>query len=310
MTLHSQTEAPASRASAFAWIAGAYLVALVVAAGSLPFAPDPDLIPRTLWADVWATIAIFAFSFAFNNTSFYDAYWSVIPPVLVAYWAFHPQVGADPSTARIALSLGLMTVWAVRLTYNWGRGWTGLDHQDWRYSDFQEKYPAYLYWPLSLFGLHMLPTLQVFLGCIPLYYVTAASSRPLGWLDALAVAVTCMGIYFETVADKQLREFVSGPKKPGETLQTGLWRYSRHPNYFGEISFWWGMALFGLAAAPDAWFWCLAGAVAMTALFAFASLPLMEKRSLERRPGYQQVIDTTSILIPMPPKKPRSNASA
>ena len=295
-----------SRTRAVAWIVTAYVVALVVAAASLPFAPDPGLIPRTLWADVFATIAIFAFSFAFGNTSFYDAYWSVAPPILVGYWWLHPQLGADPNTVRVVLALGLMTVWAVRLTYNWNRGWTGLDHQDWRYSDFQQKYPPSLYWPLSFFGLHMLPTLQVFLGCIPLYYAVAASSRPLGWIDGLAVAVTCMGIYFETVADKQLHDFVNGPKKPGETLRTGLWRYSRHPNYFGEISFWWGMALFGFAAAPDAWIWCFAGAVAMTGLFAFASLPLMEKRSLERRPGYADVVATTSILIPMPPKKPKA----
>ena len=149
----------------------------------------------------------------------------------------------------------------------------------------------------------MLPTLQVFLGCIPLYYVVSASSRPLGWLDGLAVAVTCMGIFFETVGDKQLHDFVHGPKKPGETLNTGLWRYTRHPNYFGEVSFWWGMGLFGVSAAPDAWLWCLAGAVAMTLLFTFVSLPLMEKRSLERRPGYAEVIERTSILIPWFPKK-------
>lgn len=297
------SDAHASRGRAFAWIVAAYVVALAVAWASLPFAPDPDLIPRTLWADLWATIAIFAFSFAFGNTSFYDAYWSVIPPVLVAYWWLHPQPGAEPPAARVALALGLMCVWAVRLTYNWGRGWTGLDHQDWRYSDFQQKYPPALYWPLSFFGLHVFPTLQVFLGCIPLYYAVVASSRPLGFVDGLAVAVTAVGIFFETVADAQLRAFVTGPKKPGETLRTGLWRYSRHPNYFGEISFWWGMALFGLAAAPDAWLWCLAGAIAMTGLFVFASLPLMEKRSLERRPGYADVIAETSILIPMPPKR-------
>jgi steroid 5-alpha reductase family enzyme len=190
----------------------------------------------------------------------------------------------------------------VRLTYNWSRGWTGLDHEDWRYTDFHERFPK-LYWGISFFGLHMLPTLQVFLGCIPLYYAVAASSRPLGWIDALAVVVTSTGIFFETVGDRQLHDFVNGPKKPGETLNTGLWRYTRHPNYFGGVSFWWGMALFGFAAAPDAWLWCFAGAVAMTMLFVFVSLPLMEKRSLERRPGYAEVIERTSILIPWFPKK-------
>jgi len=99
---------------------------------------------------------------------------------------------------------------------------------------------------------------------------------------------------------------VNGPRQPGETLRAGLWRYSRHPNYLGEIMIWWSLFLFGLAADPDWLLWGLIGPVAMTAMFLGVSIPLIEKRSLERREGYQQVIDETSMLIPWFPKRRRS----
>ena len=86
-------------------------------------------------------------------------------------------------------------------------------------------------------------------------------------------------------------------------LDTGLWAWSRHPNYCGELGFWLGLFLFGLAAYPTGWWWMILGVVLMTLMFLFASIPMMEKRSLERRPEYQQIIDSTSMLIPWPPRR-------
>jgi steroid 5-alpha reductase family enzyme len=194
-----------------------------------------------------------------------------------------------------------MLVWAVRLTYNWSRGWSGLDHEDWRYTDFHVRFPK-LYWGISFFGLHMLPTLQVFLACIPLYYVVAASSRPLGWIDALAVIVTAVGIFFETVGDRQLHDFVNGPKKPGETLNTGLWRYTRHPNYFGDFCVWWGFYV--IAVGAGAW-WALPGPVVMTVfLLKVSGVALLEKDIGERRPKYREYIARTNAFFPGPPRAP------
>ena len=123
-----------------------------------------------------------------------------------------------------------------------------------------------------------------------------------GPIDGLALAVGLLGIGFEWIADAQLRAFVTGPKKPGETLRTGLWRYSRHPNYLGEMLVWWSLWLFGFAADPVWGQWAIAAPLAISAMFLFVSIPLIEKRSLERRANYQQVIDETSMLIPMPPR--------
>ncbi|MBI5546954.1 MAG: DUF1295 domain-containing protein, partial [Deltaproteobacteria bacterium] len=90
---------------------------------------------------------------------------------------------------------------------------------------------------------------------------------------------------------------------PGEIVNTGLWKYSRHPNYFGEVSFWWGLWLFGVASDPASALWTLAGPVAMTGLFLFISVPMLDKRSLERRPGYAEHRRRVSALIPWFPKR-------
>ncbi len=108
-------------------------------------------------------------------------------------------------------------------------------------------------------------------------------------------------IITETVADEQMLRFTK-TRKPGEIMNRRLWRYSRHPNYFGEISFWWGLYFFGLAANYSYW-WTIAGPIAITALFLFISIPMMDKRSLERRPEYAEHMKKTSALVPWQAKR-------
>ena len=114
-------------------------------------------------------------------------------------------------------------------------------------------------------------------------------------------AVVIAAVTLELGADTQRHRFVA-ERTSGAVMDRGLWSWSRHPNYFGELSFWFSMALFGVAAAPADWWWLFVGVVAMLAMFLGASIPLMEKRSLERRPHYQAVIDRVSRLVPRPPK--------
>ncbi|MBC7170906.1 MAG: DUF1295 domain-containing protein, partial [Polyangiaceae bacterium] len=189
-------------------------------------------------ADFVATVVVFAWSRAYRNSSIYDPYWSVAPPLIGLYFVLGAP--AEANTARQALCLGLCTVWAVRLTYNWARGWAGLHHEDWRYVLIHDKTGA-LYWPVSFLGIHLFPTVQVFAGCLAMY-PALTSTAPLGLVDAVAVLVTALAIACEAVADEQLRAFALRPgKAAGAVMMEGLWRYSRHPNYFGEIAFWWGL---------------------------------------------------------------------
>jgi steroid 5-alpha reductase family enzyme len=277
-------------AAYLAALGGAFAVGLVMASA------NPVL--TALAADTIATLAIFAFSMVLSNSSVYDPYWSVAPPVVALYW-MQPLPAAGGPAARHALVLWLVVAWAVRLTYNWACGWPGLHHEDWRYVELRAK-AKLPYWLVSLGAIHSFPTLQVFLACLPLYAALALGRAPWGALDWLALVVTAGAIAIETIADEQLRAF-NRSKQPGEICARGLWAYSRHPNYFGELAFWWGLWLFGLAAHP-AWAWTVVGPIAMTFLFLFASIPMLEERSMARRPGYAEHTRHVSKLVPWPPR--------
>lgn len=263
--------------------------------GTLALPPPWD----ALLADVVATGVIFAFSLGYRNSSFYDAYWSVIPPLLVLWWWWRSPV--TPDTLRAGLVTVLVWLWAIRLTANWAVHWGGLHHEDWRYPLVRARAGRHAVLA-DFFGIHLFPTVQVFLGCLPVYAVMTRGTAPLGALDALAAVITLGAIVIETVADLQLHAFVA-QRTPGAIMDRGLWAWSRHPNYFGELAFWWGLMLFGLASAPAQWPWIVPGALAMTAMFVFASIPFMDNRSLERRPAYRAYMQRTSALLPLPPRR-------
>jgi steroid 5-alpha reductase family enzyme len=262
--------------------------------------------PRTshLWldgliADLLATIVVFAGSRMHGNSSFYDPYWSVLPPALAVAWWMRSDVPVDD--VRAWLVLLVILVWAIRLTANWVYTFPSLAHEDWRYPMLREKAGRWEF-VVDLMGIHVIPTLQVFAGMLPVYVVLTHGDRSVGWLDAVAVLVGLGAVAIELLADIQMHRFAA-TKQPGQVMDRGLWAWSRHPNYFGEISFWLALALFGLAAAPAAWWWIFVGALLMIAMFLGASVPMMEKRSLERRPAYQEVIDRVPRLVPRPPRK-------
>jgi steroid 5-alpha reductase family enzyme len=145
---------------------------------------------------------------------------------------------------------------------------------------------------VDLVAIHLIPTVQVFVGMLPVYVAVTRPGHGIGWLAIVAFVIGLAAVTIELVADVQLHRFVRD-RRPGEVMDRGLWSWSRHPNYFGEFSFWFALALFGVAASPsDAWW-----------LFLGASIPMMETRSLQRRPGYQDVIDRVLLFVPRPPRK-------
>jgi len=284
-----------SRAAALLVVALVYLLgaAAAAAAGWQLRGLSPLFVAAA--ADLAGTLVVFAASLGFNNSSFYDPYWSVAPVPIVIFYAFTPSVpGSDPT--RCIVVVALVGLWAIRLTWSWARAWGGLDHEDWRYADLRRK-TGRAYWLASLFGLHLLPTVVVFLGLLPLWAALSLGTLPLGWRDLVAAAVTFVAILIETRADEQLRNFVRSSPAPGAILDTGLWASSRHPNYFGEISFWWGLYAFAIAAAPAAW-WTVLGPLIITLLFVGISIPLMERHMLARRPGYAERCRQISRLLP------------
>ena len=259
-----------------------------------------DTIWSVLWADIACTIIIFGFSYLFKNTSFYDPYWSIIPIVIVLLLAVRGFTeGLYDQTRNLAIVV-LVSLWGLRLTWNWARGWEGLHHIDWRYVMY-EKPMGQLFWLFSFGGLQMFPTILVFLGILPLFGAMTNAENDWNWIDIVATVLASVAILIEFFADNQLRKFRKINTEKGKSLTTGLWKFSRHPNYFGEVSFWWALYLFGLAANPEFW-WTIIGPLGMTALFHFISIPMIEKRHLERKKDYPEVIQKVPRWIPWFPK--------
>jgi steroid 5-alpha reductase family enzyme len=292
--------APMTKARSLAVLLAAYAAAAAAAVAVVRLAGD-RLIPAALLADLAATVVVFAFSLACDNSSLYDPYWSVAPVAIAAFWLV--RSGAQAISLRQLFVLALLALWATRLTLSCLLRWKGMHHEDWRYSDFRRV--GGMYWPVSFLGFHLFPTLIVFLGCVALLPTLGPAARPVGLLDALAAAVTLSAIWIEAAADRQLRRFLaarsagdgeSGGRHVG-LLETGLWALSRHPNYFGEVLFWWGLWLFGLAADPS-WWWTIAGPIAITAMFLGVSVPMMDRHMLARRPEYAGMIQRHSGLVP------------
>jgi steroid 5-alpha reductase family enzyme len=275
----------------------AYIAAIAAAWYSLAFIPDWHPIWATFFADVVATLVIFLFGILFRNSSLYDPYWSVIPIIIALYWLAIPLAG-DVNTTRGIIATILVALWGLRLTFNCFRRWTDLTMEDFRYQDFRTK-TGKLYWLVDLFGIELMPTVLVFAACLPLFPALALSNAPLGVIDVLAVIVTLGAIIIETVADENLQKYLRSNPPAGSTCKVGLWRYSRHPNYFGEIMFWWGLFLFALAADPS-WWWTGIGALAINALFVFISIPMMETRKRLKRPDYDAQVAGISTIVPLP----------
>ena len=275
-------------------VALVYVAAFGVAGLSGRMASGHHPLAVALWADVVATVVVFAGSLALRNSSAYDPYWSVAPPLLGLYWLTAGRI-EEPNVWRAGLLMTLLLCWAIRLTWNWTLRWKGLVDEDWRYVGFQ-RLP--FYGLVNFTAIHLFPTLLVYLACLPVFVGVALGSRPLGWLDLVAAVVAGSAIWIEARADRDLRRHRKGPLSE-TSLSTGVWARSRHPNYLGEIAFWWGLYFFGLAAQPS-WWWTVAGPVAITLLFLLYSIPAMEKHLAESRPDYQHYADRTPILIPWP----------
>ena len=202
---------------------------------------------------------------------------------------------------RQTLVLSFVTIWGVRLALYLAR--RNLGHgEDFRYQKIRKNigpsFPISSLW--IIFGFQGLLMLIV---SAPVQYIMttqAASLEPLGLMDYFGVALWTTGIFFEAVGDWQLMRFKANPANKGRVLDTGLWRYTRHPNYFGDFCVWWGIFLF---AAQVGGSWTLFGPALMSfLLMRFSGVPMLEK-TLGKREKYKTYIETTSTFFPMPPKK-------
>ena len=277
-----------SRKYSFLVIAGIYVVAMIGALLIYPILPTPWWI-SLLIVDTFATVFVFLFSLIFENASVYDPYWSVQPIVIVLAFA----VGKPLSLLRALLIIAVL-LWGTRLTANWAYTFYGLNHQDWRYTMLKEKtgkkYPL-----VNFVGIHMVPTLVVYLCCLPLGYAFQNDIRATDW-SIVFIILSLGATALQGVADYQMHRYRKNKKTA--FIREGVWTYSRHPNYLGEILMWWGIGLSVFMASDFKWY-LLTGALANTLLFLFVSIPLADGRQ-SKKEGFEEYKAETNKLLPFP----------
>jgi steroid 5-alpha reductase family enzyme len=286
-----------SRTQSLFVLAFTYVLVFFLGWSCLEQMPDLHPLVAMLITDCICTLVVFAVSLGMNNSSIYDPYWSVIPIFTVFWWCL--QYSHQAPKLRLFLLLAVILLWGIRLTWNFLVSWPGVNHEDWRYMEFRRRFGR-LYWLASLFGIHFVPTLLVFLGLIPAW-IALESTAPASWLDAVAGLCGGMAILIQGTSDHQLRDHRASKPSAGVILESGLWKYSRHPNYFGEVLLWWSVWLFGVSAAPEVW-WSICGPLAISGLFVFSSVPWTDRKSGETRPRYQEYMKRVNGLVPWFPR--------
>lgn len=249
-----------------------------------------------LIADLAATLFIWFASHVLSNASVYDPYWSVQPPIILGLTLYFL---GTPNLSSILLVLAV-AFWGARLSINWMITFDGLHHQDWRYDLLQQKSKDWF--PLvNLFGIQIMPTLIVYACLLPGFYYLVRGGG-LNVLTMLGFALILGGTIMEMVADAQMQIFRNERLDRSCLIRHGLWQHSRHPNYLGEITVWWGVYLVMLSVYPDLWFLCV-GALVNTALFLFISIPMAEKHLATYKTGYEEYLNSTRKLLPLSKRK-------
>lgn len=247
---------------------------------------------------IWGFMTLlWIWSIIIRDVSVVDIFWGFS---FVLLNVFYILMSGDINPRKI-LILVLVSVWGLRLTIylyfrNRGKG------EDFRYREFRRKYGPERYWWFSYFQTFLLQGAFVLIVSLPLYGIsTSEDAGNLNILDFAGILLWLIGFAFEAGGDYQLSKFKSDPGNKGKVLNRGFWRYTRHPNYFGDSVIWWGFATIGVAAGA---YWHIIGAAVMTYLLVRVSgVSMLEKTLKESKPEYREYIQTTNSFFPWFPRK-------
>jgi steroid 5-alpha reductase family enzyme len=259
----------------------------------------PSVLAATAAFTLLAFFGLWLLGLARRDVSIVDVYWG---PGFAAIAALAAALSGSGAPARRALVVVLAALWGLRLGghllwRNWGQG------EDPRYAAMRRRHGG-RFARVSLGTVFGLQALLQWIVSLPLQ-VAVLSPRPagLGPLDAAGVALFALGMFFEAVGDWQLARFKADPRSRGRVMDRGLWRYTRHPNYFGDCCVWWGF--FAIALVTPHGSWTLVSPLLMTFLLLRVSgVALLERHIAERRPDYREYVRRTSAFLPLPPRSP------
>lgn len=216
--------------------------------------------------------------------------------VLMTWVSFF--LDGDSGTRGLLVGV-LVSIWGLRLAWHIHARNKG-KKEDYRYLAWRKEWGKWFY-PRSYVQVYLLQGALLFLIVMPVLLVNKHAGGELGFLDLVGVAVWLLGFYFEAVGDAQLARFIKDPTNKGKLMQNGLWAFTRHPNYFGEVTQWWGLWLIALSV-PNGWFGII-GPITITFLILKVSgIPMLEKK-MEENLEFAEYKRKTSVFIPMPTRK-------
>lgn len=259
-----------------------------------------------LFSDWLLTTLVYILSVIVGNCSLIDFYWTIWPLVQLYYTFFLKNINQNVSifsSYKLILAASALTLWGVRLTYNYVRSWIGYKFVDFRIAELLEKLPknGLVIWFVLYFEYFIFPGLFLYFAKAPIItMVLYCDPSYFNLLHLLGFLMMIFAVSYQTVADKQLFLHREGPNH-GKILDSGVWRYSRHPNYFGEMTFWWGAFVFSHELYVDVYegLWFITGPIAMTVLFNFMTGPWMDRHICRKRPEYKEYMKINrSIVIP------------
>lgn len=232
------------------------------------------------------------FSLVTDKVSHVDIMWSLF----FLLGAYTVALLGYESSPRILITLALLTIWGIRLAVH--IAWRGWGHEDKRYQVIRANNEPF-FWFKSIYIVFALQAMLAWIISLSIYGALDGE-EPFQALDYLGIVLIVFGLYWEIIGDWQLVRFKANPANQDQVLNTGLWYYSRHPNYFGECCVWWGFFLLALAAG--AW-WAIISPILMTLLLLKVSgVSLLESTITERRPAYADYIKNTNAFVPGLPK--------
>jgi len=241
--------------------------------------------------------ALWLLSLALKNAGIVDIFWGAGFVLLSAVYF----VAADGFSERKLLVLALVAVWGLRLSgyilwRNRGKG------EDYRYARWRERAGDRFWWT-SLLQVFLLQGLLMWVISMPVLAAQSADEPDsLTAVDFLGTAVWAVGFFFEAVGDWQLARFKAEPANRGKVMRSGVWRYTRHPNYFGDATQWWGLYVIAAGAADG--YWTLFSPLLMTVLLLRVSgVALLERAQVETKPQYREYIESTSAFVPWLPRR-------
>ena len=252
-----------------------------------------NILIRIFISNVIATVVIWLIGVVLDTASVYDPYWSVQTPfIYICLLIKFRNINLGNF-----IYLQLILFWAIRLTYNYTKGFNDISYIDWRYKSIKEKTGSF-YQIVNLLGICLVPTIIVYAASIP-SFLFIMNSYELEYIEIIGFIIMLLSTFIEMKADIDIHKFKEIRTDRKQIINIGLWKYSRHPNYFGEICFWYGVAFVYIFNNFKSNWLTIIGAILNNALFLGISIPLAEKNLKSYKEGFDEYKKKTSMIIPI-----------